>query len=75
MGEHTGKQFLFATQKQGRDAHPERKGIGILSNEGEGSKSSTRQRHTLRERHTHSERESHTLRETHTLRERERETH
>ena len=27
MGEHTGKQFLFATQKQGRDAHPERKGM------------------------------------------------
>ena len=56
MGEHRGKQFYFyPTQKQGRDAHPERKGIGILSNEGEGSKSSTRQRHTLREECEHSE--------------------
>ena len=27
MGEHTGRQFLFATQTQGRDAHPERKGM------------------------------------------------
>ena len=34
MGEHRGKQFVYPTQKQGRDAHPERKGIGILSNEG-----------------------------------------
>jgi len=49
MGEHRGKQFVYPTQKQGRDAHPERKGIGILSNEGEGSKSGTRQTHTQRE--------------------------
>ena len=34
MGDHTGKQFVYPTQKQGRDAHPERKCIGILSNEG-----------------------------------------
>ena len=49
MGDHTEKQFVYPTQKQGRDAHPERKGIGILSNEGEGSKSGTRQTHTQRE--------------------------
>ena len=49
MGEHRGKQFVYPTQKQGRDAHPERKGIGILSNEGECSKSGTRQTHTQRE--------------------------
>ena len=27
MGEHTGKQFLSSTQKQGRGTHPERKGM------------------------------------------------
>ena len=32
-GEHTKK--FFSAQKQGRDTHPERKGIGILSNEEE----------------------------------------
>ena len=35
VGEHTEKQFA---QKQGRDAHPERKGVGILPNEEECSK-------------------------------------
>ena len=27
MGEHTGKQLLSPTQKQGRDTHPERKSV------------------------------------------------
>ena len=27
MREHRGKQFVYPTQKQGRDAHPEGKGI------------------------------------------------
>ena len=27
MGEHREKQFVYPTQKQGRDAHPEGKGI------------------------------------------------
>ena len=30
MGEHTGNQFVYPTQKQGRDTHPERS-AGILS--------------------------------------------
>ena len=49
MGEHTGKQFVYLTQKQGRDTHSERKGMGILSNEEEPIKSDTRQRYTPRE--------------------------
>lgn len=41
------KQFVCPTQKQGRDVHPERKGMGILSREeGEYGKSATRQRCT-----------------------------
>ena len=42
MGEHTGKQLLSPTQKQGRDTHPERKGMGIPSNKEECSKSEAR---------------------------------
>ena len=38
MGEHTGKHFVYLTQKQGRDTHPKRKGMGILSNEEECNK-------------------------------------
>ena len=49
MGEHTGKQFVYLTQKQGRDTHSERKGMGILSNEEEPIKSDTRWRYTPRE--------------------------
>ena len=48
MGKHTGKQFVYPTQKHSRDTHSERKCIDILSNEGECSKSETRQRHTPR---------------------------
>ena len=46
MGDDTGKQFVYPTQKQGRDTPPERKGMGIVSNEEEGSTSETRQRYT-----------------------------
>ena len=46
MGDHAGKQFVYPTQKQGREAPPERKGMGIISNEEECSSSETRQRHT-----------------------------
>ena len=49
MGKYTGKQFVYLIQKQGRDIHPERKGMGILSNEQECSKSEMRQRHSGRE--------------------------
>ena len=38
MGEHTEKQFVCLRQKQGRDAHPESKGVGVLPNEEERSK-------------------------------------
>ena len=38
MGEHTEKQFVYLRQKQGRNTHPERKGVGILSNEEKCSK-------------------------------------
>ena len=48
MGKHTGKQFVYPTQKHSRDTHSERKCMDILSNEGECSKSETRQRHTPR---------------------------
>ena len=48
MGEHTGKQLVYLTQKQGRDTHSERNGMGILSNE-ESSKSDPRRRYTPRE--------------------------
>ena len=44
MVEHTGKQFVYPTQKQGRDTHPERKGTGILSNEERHSESEVRHR-------------------------------
>ena len=37
MGKPTGKQFVYLTQKQGRDTHPEREGMDILSNEEEGA--------------------------------------
>ena len=32
MGEHTEKQFIDLSQKLGRNTHPERKGVGVLSN-------------------------------------------
>ena len=35
VGEHTEKQFVYLKQKQGRDTHQERKGVGILPNEEE----------------------------------------
>ena len=38
VGEHTEKQFVYLRQKQGRNTHPERKGVGILSNEEKCSK-------------------------------------
>ena len=44
MGEHTEKQFVYLRQKLGRNTHPERKGMGILSNKEECSKSEARQR-------------------------------
>ena len=46
IGEHRWKQFVNPTQKQGRNTHSERKGMGILSKEEEGSESDTRQRET-----------------------------
>ena len=33
MGEHTGKEFVYLTQKQGRDTYPERKDTSIFYNE------------------------------------------
>ena len=39
VGDLTGKQFVYPTQKQGRDVHPEKKGMGILSRNEECSKS------------------------------------
>ena len=44
MGEHRGKQFVYLTQKQGRDTHPERKGMVILCNEEECGNSETHMR-------------------------------
>ena len=35
MGEHTEKWFVWLRQKQGRDAHLERKGVGVPRNESE----------------------------------------
>ena len=32
------RQFVYLTLKQGRNTHPERKGMGVLSNEEEHSK-------------------------------------
>ena len=29
MGDHTGKQFVYPTQKLGRETHPE-SGVGVL---------------------------------------------
>ena len=46
MGDHTGKQFVYPTKKQSRDAPPERKGMDIVYNEEECSTSETRQRYT-----------------------------
>ena len=46
MGDHTGKQFVYPTRKQGRDTPPERKGTDIVSNEEECSTSETRHRYT-----------------------------
>ena len=49
MGEHTEKQFAYFRQKQGRNTYPERKGVGVHSNEEECSKSEARQKYTPRE--------------------------
>lgn len=49
MGEHTRNQFAYPAQKQSRDTHPDRKGMDILSEEEECSKSEARERHTPRE--------------------------
>ena len=38
VGEHTEKQLVQLRQKQGRDGHPERKGVGIPPNKEEPSK-------------------------------------
>ena len=38
------KQLVYSTQKQGRDTHREKRGMGIFSNEGERNTSETRQR-------------------------------
>ena len=32
-GEHTEKQFSYLRQRQGRDTHVERKGVGVPLNE------------------------------------------
>ena len=45
MAEHTEKQFTYLSQKQGRNTYPERKGMGILSNEEERSKSEATEIH------------------------------
>ena len=55
MGEHTGNQFVYPTQKQGRDAHPEREGLGFLSREEEYCNLESRQRHTPEEECGHPE--------------------
>ena len=39
MAEHTEKQVVYLRLKQSRNTSPERKGMGILSNEEECSKS------------------------------------
>ena len=33
MGEHIEKQFVYLRLKQGRDAYPERKGVGVPPSE------------------------------------------
>ena len=33
MGAHTGKECIYHNQKQGRNTHPERKGVGISTSE------------------------------------------
>ena len=38
VGAHTGKECIYHNQKQGRNTHPERKGMGILCNEEEYNK-------------------------------------
>ena len=40
VGEHTEKWFVWLRQKQGRDAHLERKGVGVPNNEGESERRS-----------------------------------
>ena len=50
MGEHTEKRFIYLSQKQGRNIHPEGRGLCILSNEEERSVSQKRGRNTPRER-------------------------
>ena len=55
VGKHTGKQFVYLTQNQGRDTHPEERGMGILSSEEEGSMSEARQRDTCGEELEHPE--------------------
>ena len=50
MGEQTEKQFIYLRQKEYRNTYPEKKGMGVLSNEEERSKSETRQIHIPREK-------------------------
>ena len=33
MGKHTEKQFVYLSQQLGRNTHPERKDMGVLSKE------------------------------------------
>ena len=54
VGKHTGKQFVYKTQNQGRDTHTEKKGMVILSSE-EGNMSDARQRDTPGEELEHPE--------------------
>ena len=42
VGAHTGEECIYHNQKQGRNTHPERKGVGILSNKEACSKSEAR---------------------------------
>ena len=55
MGEHTEKQFGYLRQKQSRNTHPERKGMGVLSHEEGHGKSEAEQKYTPREKSGHSE--------------------
>ena len=46
LREHIEKLAIYLRQKQGRNKHPERKGMGIVLNEEECSMSEALQRHT-----------------------------
>ena len=49
MEEHTQKKFIYLRQKQGRNTIPERKGMGVRSNEEKHSKSEAGQKYTPEE--------------------------